>query len=75
MLPPAIGARTVSVCDAGDPVCDCDPDASKVSDSAIAIHTAYSPTSSGAHAWGAPLYNIVVSAARTPASTIALTAG
>lgn len=73
-LPPAIGARTVSVCDAGDPVCDYDPDA-KVSDSAIAIHTAYSPTASGAHAWGAPLYNIVMSAARTPASTIALTSG
>ncbi len=29
MLPPAIGARTVSVCDAGDPVCDYDPDASQ----------------------------------------------
>ena len=27
-LPPAIGTRTVSVCDAGDPVCDYDPDAS-----------------------------------------------
>ena len=25
-LPPAIGARTVSVCDVGDPVCDYDPD-------------------------------------------------
>jgi len=75
MLPPAIGARTVSVCDAGDPVCDYDPDASKVSDSAIAIHTAYSPTASGAHAWGVPLYNIVMSAARTPTSTIALTSG
>ena len=72
MLPPAIGARTVSVCDAGDPVCDYDPDA-KVSDAAIAIHTAYSPTATGAHAWAAPLYNIVMSAARTPASTIALT--
>jgi hypothetical protein len=73
-LPPAIGARTVSVCDAGDPVCDYDPDA-KVSDSAIAIHTAYSPTATGVHAWGAPLYNIVMSTARTPASTIALTSG
>jgi len=75
MLPPAIGARTVSVCDAGDPVCDYDPDATKVSDASISIHTAYSPTMSGAHAWGAPLYTIVMSTARTPASTIALTAG
>jgi cutinase len=75
MLPAAIGARTVSVCDAGDPVCDYDPDATKVSDAAIGIHTAYSPAASGAHAWGAPLYNLVTSAARTPASTLALTAG
>lgn len=75
MLPAAIGARTVSVCDAGDPVCDYDSDAPKVSDAAIAIHTSYAPAASGAHAWGAPLYNLVASAAPTPASTIALTAG
>ena len=57
-------------------MCDYDPDAAaKVSDAAIAIHTAYSPTASGAHAWGAPLYNLVMSTTRTPASTIALTAG
>jgi cutinase len=74
-LPAAIGARTVSVCDAGDPVCDYDPVASKVSDAGIAIHTAYSPAASGAHAWGAPLYNLVMNTTRTPASTIALTAG
>ena len=29
MLPPTIGARTVSVCDAGDQVCDYDPDATR----------------------------------------------
>lgn len=75
MLPPAIGARTVSVCDVGDPVCDYDADTNAVSDSAIAIHTAYTPAASGTHAWGGPLYNLVMSAGAPPASTVALTAG
>ena len=46
-LPPAIGARTVSVCDIGDPVCDYDPDSDAVSPAAVAIHTAYAPSASG----------------------------
>ena len=75
MLPAAIGAKTLSVCDAGDPVCDYGPDATAVSDAGIAIHTAYSPTASGGHAWGAPLYNLVMNAPRTTASTVALTTG
>jgi len=62
-LPPAIGARTVSVCDVGDPVCDYDAEAEEVPASAIAIHTAYAPAASGPHAWGGPLYNLVMSAA------------
>ena len=57
-LPPQIGARTVSVCDLGDPVCDYDPDTTELSAAAIAIHTAYVPTASGEHAWGAPLYGL-----------------
>ncbi len=69
MLPPAIGARTVSVCDLGDPVCDydpeADPDTDTISPAAIAIHTAYAPAVSGAHAWGAPLYALAASAAPT----------
>ena len=69
MLPPEIGARTVSVCDVGDPVCDFDPATSDMSASEMAIHTAYAPTVSGAHAWGAPLYNLVMQAG--PASTTA----
>lgn len=75
MLPAAIGAKTVSVCDAGDPVCDYDPDATAVSDTGIAIHTAYSPAASGGHAWGAPLYNLVMSAPRPAVSTLALATG
>lgn len=74
MLPPAIGARTVSVCDAGDPVCDYDPD-TKVTDAAIAIHTSYFPAASGGHGWVAPLYKLVTNVSGTPASTLALSAG
>ena len=74
MLPPEIGARTVSVCDVGDPVCDYDPDATEVSPADIAIHTSYAPAVSGAHAWGAPLYNLVVSASPAPTPAIEVTA-
>jgi cutinase len=73
-LPPQIGARTVSVCDVGDPVCDADPDADTdaLSPAALAIHTSYAPTASGVHAWGAPLYNLVTSAGAAPTSALAL---
>jgi cutinase len=74
MLPPEIGARTVSVCDVGDPVCDYDPDSTEVSAADIAIHTSYAPAVSGAHAWGAPLYDLVMSASAAPTSTVELTA-
>jgi cutinase len=74
MLPPEIGARTVSVCDVGDPVCDYDPDTTNMSPAEIAIHTSYVPTASGAHAWGAPLYQLVSSAGPAPTSTVELTA-
>ena len=73
-LPPEIGARTVSVCDVGDPVCDYHPDTTEVSAADIAIHTSYAPTVSGAHAWGAPLYDLVMNASAAPTSTIELTA-
>jgi cutinase len=70
-LPLEIGARTVSVCDVGDPVCDADPDADTdaLSPAALAIHTSYAPTLSGGHAWGAPLYQLVTSS--SPTSTTA----
>ncbi|BBZ78723.1 hypothetical protein MANY_40600 [Mycolicibacterium anyangense] len=75
VLPPAVGARTISVCDVGDPVCDYDADSTTVSDSAIAIHTAYAPAASGPHAWGAPLYTLVTRAGAAPAAPVALTGG
>jgi cutinase len=74
-LPIEIGARTVSVCDVGDPVCDADPaaDTDALSPAALAIHTSYAPALSGAHAWGVPLYQLVMSASPTsttvPSST------
>jgi len=61
MLPPAIGAKTISVCDVGDPVCDYDPDTSTLSTAELAVHTAYAPAVSGKHAWGTPLYYLVSS--------------
>jgi hypothetical protein len=73
-LPPAIGARTVSVCDVGDPVCDYDPEQEAVSPASIAIHTAYTPAANGAHAWGAPLYHLVVGAGAAPARATHLSA-
>jgi cutinase len=73
-LPPAIGTRTVSVCDVGDPVCDSVPDSPKVTAADIAIHTGYAPTASGLHAWGAPLYGLVMSAGAAPTSPDGLTA-
>jgi pimeloyl-ACP methyl ester carboxylesterase len=75
-LPQAIGARTVSVCDLGDPVCDYDPDTTTdaLSPAALAIHTSYAPTVSGAHAWGTPLYQLVMAAEPAPATTTGLSA-
>ena len=72
-LPPEIGARTVSVCDLGDPVCDSNPDVEDdaLSPAALAIHTSYAPAASGAHAWGAPLYNLVMSSTPLPTSELA----
>lgn len=69
MLPPAVGARTVSICDVGDPVCDYD-DTATVSAAGIAIHTGYAPA-----AWSGALYNLVASAGAVQAAPLALTSG
>lgn len=73
-LPPTIGARTISVCDVGDPVCDYDPASSELTATDLAIHTAYAPADSGAHAWGAPLYQLVMNAATAPSADVSLSA-
>ena len=36
-----MGGRTISVCDAGDAVCDYDPDADEVSPTSVPVHTSY----------------------------------
>lgn len=74
-LPVAIGARTVSVCDVGDPVCDYDPATTDaLSPAALAIHASYAPAASGPHAWVTPLYGLVMSAAAEPTSAMELAA-
>lgn len=50
-LPANIGVRTISVCDAGDAVCDYDPDAEEVSATAVAIHTGYTVAASDGQMW------------------------
>jgi Cutinase len=54
VLPADIGARTISVCDLGDAVCDPDPDADKTSARAVAVHTSYARTPG--LEWTAPLH-------------------
>jgi hypothetical protein len=56
-LSPAIGARTISVCDLGDAVCDYNPDDEESSAAyarGVAIHTSYAKASG--LDWTAPLY-------------------
>ena len=50
-LPANVGVRTVSVCNAGDAVCDYDPDADKVSPIAVAIHTSYTTADNDGQMW------------------------
>ena len=50
-LPANVGVRTISVCDAGDAVCDYDPDADEVSPIAVAIHTSYTTADSDGQMW------------------------
>jgi hypothetical protein len=54
VLPADIGAKTISVCNIGDAVCDPDPDADKTSARAVAVHTGYARTPG--LDWTAPLH-------------------
>ncbi|HKV22787.1 MAG TPA: cutinase family protein [Mycobacterium sp.] len=51
ILPANIGVRTISVCDAGDAVCDYDPEAEEASPEAVAIHTSYTTADSDGQMW------------------------
>jgi hypothetical protein len=64
LLPTDIGARTISVCDLGDAVCDYDEDAEETSAHAIAVHTSYARTPG--LAWTAPLHFLLEAAPASP---------
>ena len=73
-LPLNVAARTVSVCDLGDAVCDYDPDAEDtMNPTAVAIHTSYARASTGGYAWTSPLYQLIGPA--PTANQIAVAAG
>lgn len=67
-LPTHIGARTISVCDLGDAVCDYDPDADEVTATGVAVHTSYA-RSTGGYAWTTPLYRLLGPVADTVTHT------
>lgn len=67
LLPANIGVRTISVCDAGDAVCDYDPDAEEVSATAVAIHTNYSVADADGQMWTWMVHQLLgQSSAETP---------
>jgi hypothetical protein len=67
ILPANIGVRTISVCDAGDAVCDYDPDAEEVSPAAVAIHTSYTTSDSDGQMWTWMVKQLLGSSSETPA--------
>jgi hypothetical protein len=64
VLPADIGAKTISVCDLGDAVCDPDSDSDKVSARAVAVHKSYGRTPG--LEWTAPLYFLLGPAPTAP---------
>jgi hypothetical protein len=58
-LPANVGVRTVSVCDAGDAVCDYDPKVEKASATAVAIHTSYTIGSSNGQMWTSMVHQLL----------------
>jgi hypothetical protein len=68
-LSPTMGARTISVCDLGDAVCDYDEDAddSKAAYARrVAIHTSYGVTQTQGLEWTAPLHFLLGPAPTAP---------
>ncbi len=66
-LPPAVGARTISVCDLGDAVCDYNPDDEETPTSyarGVAIHTSYARTAG--LEWTSPLLFLLGPAPQAP---------
>src|SRR5215212_2761759 len=67
ILPANIGVRTISVCDAGDAVCDYDPDAEEVSPAAVAVHTSYTTADSDGQMWTWMVKQLLGPSSETPA--------
>ena len=70
LLPANIGVRTISVCDAGDAVCDYDPDAEEVSATAVAVHTSYSVADSDGQMWTWMVKQLLGSTSTEPAPQV-----
>jgi hypothetical protein len=61
-LPPALGSKTISVCDRGDAVCDFDEDSEEseaVMATAVATHTSYDVATRGGQAWTSLLHQLL----------------
>jgi Cutinase len=61
-LPPALGSKTISVCDLGDAVCDYDEeseDSESLMATAVAIHTSYDVSTNGGQAWTSLLHQLL----------------
>jgi len=65
-MAPEVGARTISVCNLGDAVCDYDPEAEETSSFAVAVHTSYGRTATGGLEWTQPLYQLIGPAPALP---------
>jgi hypothetical protein len=66
-LPANVGVRTISVCDAGDAVCDYDPDAEEVSPVAVAIHTSYTTADADGQMWTWMVHQLLSGPSSAPA--------
>jgi hypothetical protein len=71
-LPVSMGARTISVCDLGDAVCDYDPDAEdEMAPASVAVHTSYARRVSAVDSWTVPLYQLLGSAPASAPDAVA----
>lgn len=77
VLPASVGARTISVCNLGDAVCDYDPDAEdEMNPAAVAVHTSYARSVTG-DPWTRPLYQLLSAGQLDgpPANQVVVSAG
>lgn len=74
-LPVTLGAKTISVCELGDAVCDYDPDAEdEMNPAAVAVHTSYARSTASMDPWTVPLYQLTAGHPPVPAPITPLNA-